>query len=152
VTQQDLFTQSARDSELERLREQNARLEGELARAAHWQEPPRKHRILPPPKPLDYRAWLDHTAECLTCSRAHEDIAELRRGTLESEPVVACPAGLRLIPLEMPTLLVPGIDRGEAHVMLLRLIDHARREQERSPDGHIGVAWSGAPVSMGGDE
>lgn len=147
---------TTRDEEVERLRRMNERLQNELARAAHWKEPGRKHKHLPPPAPLDYYAWLEHVDGCPTCGRAREDLAAQRRGDLDedAEIVVACPQGLRMMPLQELVRAEGGggWDRREAALMLDRLLAHARRLEGRAPgpDPHIGVAWKGGRVD-GGD-
>ncbi len=137
-----------REAELARLREQNERLQADLARAPHWAEPRRKHKRLSAPPLLDYRAFLEHAGDCPTCGRVHEDLKALRTGELEDEPIVACSEGLRLIPMAELVFLEGGggWDRLFGDLMLRQLIEHARRLQECGPDQHAGVAWSGGPV------
>jgi hypothetical protein len=145
MTQLDIFAAPPPETHAEL----SERMQAEIARPAHWAEPPRKLRTSQRPGP-DYPmpAWLDHAAICPTCSRAHDDYDELRRGTLEAEPVVACGAGLPLMPWSMLLALEPGgWQRGEAGVVVRRVVAWAKREQGRGAEMHIGVAWSGGPVS-----
>jgi hypothetical protein len=46
------------------------------------ESPPERSRWRPgpPPKPLDYRAWLEHAPDCpIGCARAYEDLQATRR-------------------------------------------------------------------------
>jgi hypothetical protein len=101
-------------------------LDGILARPAHWAEPPSKIRTTwRPPVKVDYRAWLEHAAQCEPCAAASDDLAALAQ--LEWEPRPPCPVGMPLLPLADIEAACGGIDRGAAAAMVRRIIDHARQ-------------------------
>lgn len=102
-------------------------LQAEMARAAHWQEPPSRIRTSQRGPKVDYRAWLEHAADCMGCAAAREDLVALRSGSLEWEPRPPCSTGIRLLPLTDVDFAAMGLDRDEARAMLRRLIDHARK-------------------------
>jgi hypothetical protein len=119
-------------------------LQAMLARPAHWVEPPRRHRHLRPPQPLDYRAWLEHVAAgCEDCAAASDDLVALRSGGVEWDLAVPCTVGIRLLPLADVDAACPGIDRGEGAEMLRRLVEHARDLDGWGPEARMnpGQAW-----------
>ena len=120
-------------------------LQAEMARAPHWAEPPSKIRASFRQPKVDYRAWLEHAADCVRCGAARDDLAALRSGVLETVPAVPCSAGIRLLPLADIDLASPSLDRGEAHRMLRHLIDHARKLDGWGPEARMnpGQAWAG---------
>jgi hypothetical protein len=122
-------------------------LQAELARAPHWAEPRRKVRTSAWPLRVDYRAWLEHAEGCEECGLARDDLVALRSGLLESEPVVPCSPGIRLLPLTDLDAACPGIGRGEHTEAVRRLIDHARELDGWGPEARMsaGQAWSTAP-------
>jgi hypothetical protein len=120
-------------------------LQAEMARAAHWQEPRRKIRTSARPLKVDYRAWLEHAADCEPCAAAREDLAALRSGgSLEWEPRPPCTTGIRLLPLVDVDFAAMGLDRDEARAMLRRLVDHARKLDGWGAEAAMsaGQAWS----------
>lgn len=118
-------------------------LSDEFARAPHWVEPPSKLGRQREAPALDYRAWLDHAAECEPCGLARDDLLALRQGALDAEPAVPCPVGIRLVPLEDLDRVVGGMDRGESAAAIRRIVDHARELDGWGPEARMsaGQAW-----------
>jgi len=121
----------------------DARLQAEMARAAHWAEPPSKIRTSARPVAVDYRAWLAHVAGCEPCGLARDDLAELRSGWLEAEPAVPCSRGIRLLPLADLDAACAGVDRDEHVEAVRRIIDQARELDGWGPEARMspGQAW-----------
>ena len=115
-----------------------------IARAPQWAEPPSKLRYLPPPRPADYIAFLQHAPGCMECDRAHDDLAGLRRGELEDEPAVPCSEGMRLLPLVDVDLAAPAIARGEHADAVRRIVARGRDLDGWGPEVHqsAGRAWT----------
>jgi hypothetical protein len=101
--------------------------------------------LFPPEAPAagPYEGWLVHVDGCSLCAVVREELQERRiYRDFDRQMTVACPAGIRLVPLEDLELAVgpQGFDRGSLGVMLARLVDHARRLQGRGV-GELQTPW-----------
>jgi hypothetical protein len=95
--------------------------------------------------------WLLHAAGCADCTRARGALLDIHVSGWDPDvrPALACPDGLRLLPLtDLLALMGPdGLARESGAGMQARLREHSDRVHGlRYENTHIGVAWSGGPI------
>lgn len=122
-------------------------LQAEFARPAHWAEPRSKIRTSQRPVQVDYRAWLEHAADCERCTAARDDLVALRDGSLEWEPRVPCRKGLPLLPLVDVDAAAEPMDRQSHAEALRRFLAFARELHGWGAAGamNAGQAWTREP-------